>query len=319
MVPEDPGRRDVAVMAIGLARDTAGTLAGFAALRQEVINPLVAVFRGRCFNAVELRLLIEFPTAELALHCAARLQRRMAELDDTPVAWEGMELAISLHAGEAVERDGALFGEAVQVAVGLQPLAGPGEIWMSGRVGEQAREVLRLPVEEFGPLELRGVDHAVPAARVAERVLVPGTTPAGVAVHPALLRNEPPRAAPLPPEPAHHLLLPGRGGAPRSVGIGVRALVVGRLPSCDLPLTGMEVSRQHCQFELVQGLVVVSDLGSTNGTFVDGERITGPTTLRDGASIRIGGHTLRYVRTTHIDEEATFVGGLADWLAGPAK
>jgi len=326
MVPEDPGRRVVTVMAIGvvdagarIARDAAGARSGFAALRREAIDPLLAVHRGRCFNTVEFRVLVEFPSAELALHCAARLQRRMAELDATPGRHHEMELAISLHEGEVVERDRELFGEAVQVAVGLQPLAAPGEIWMSAGLAEEAREVLRVPLEEFGPLELRGVAYPMPAARVAEHSLVPGAVPAGVTAHPSLLRNEAPRELPVPPEPAHHLLLPGRAGAPRSIGIAARPLVVGRLPSCDLPLTGPEVSRRHCSFELVEGLVVLTDLGSTNGTFVDGQPIQKPAILRDGAVIRIGTHTLRYTRTTRIDEEPTYVGGLSDWLAGPSK
>lgn len=326
MVPEDPGRRVVAVMAIGvpdaarrLAHDPQGARAGFAALRRGVIDPLLAAHRGRCFNTVEFRLLVEFPTAELALHCAARLQRRMAEANAAQAPSDQHELAISLHEGEVVERDRDLFGEAVQIAVGMQPLAGPGDIWMSETVAREARTVLRLPLETFDPMELRGVTHPMPTARVAGRALVPGALPSGVAVHPALLRNDAPRDPPVPPEPAHHLLLPGHTGAARSVGIGARALVVGRQPSCDLPLTGLEVSRRHCSFELVEGLVVVTDIGSTNGTFVNGVRVQGPATLRDGAEIRVGSHTLRYVRTSRIDEEATYVGGVSDWLSGPSK
>ena len=93
MTPEDPGRRVVTVMAIGvadagarLAQDAAAARSRFAALRAEVIDPLLAAHRGRCFNTVEFRLLAEFPTAELALHCAARLQRRMAEQQAAPSA-----------------------------------------------------------------------------------------------------------------------------------------------------------------------------------------------------------------------------------------
>ena len=309
----------VADAGMRLARDAAAARSHFTALRRDVIDPLLAAHRGRCFNTVEFRLLVEFPTAELALHCAARLQRRMAELEAMPSTRDEMELVISLHEGEVVERDRELFGEAVQVAVGLQPLAEPGDIWMSGNLVREARETLRLPLEEFGPLELRGVTRAMPGARVAGRVLVPGTVPAGTTTHPGLLRNDAPRELPLPPEPAHHLLLPGRAGAPRSIGIGARALVVGRLPSCDLPLTGMEISRRHCSFELVQGAVVLTDLGSTNGTFADGQRIQEPVILRDGAEIRVGTHSLRYSRTSRVDEEATYVGGLSDWLAGPSK
>lgn len=330
VVPQDPEQRLAALMAIGapdaarrIARDPAAARADFAALRRGVIDPLLAAHRGRCFNNVDFRLLVEFPSTELALHCAARLQRRLAEqnaaLNPDADPREQSSLAISLHEGAVVERGRDLFGEAVQVVVGLAALARPGDIWMSEPVAREAREVLRLPLETHEPQQLRGVAYPIPAARVAHRALVPAAVAPGVAVHPALLRNDAPRPAPVPPEPAHHLLLPGQTNGPRSIGIGTRALVVGRLADCDVPLNGLEVSRRHCSLVLVEGLVVVTDLGSTNGTFLNGERLQAPATLRDGAEIRVGSHLLRYSRATRIDNEPTFVGGLSDWLAGPGK
>jgi FHA domain len=53
-----------------------------------------------------------------------------------------------------------------------------------------------------------------------------------------------------------------------------------------------EVSRRHAAFRPAGGRVEVEDLGSTNGTFVNDNRITGPTALSSGDKVRIGQTTL---------------------------
>jgi pSer/pThr/pTyr-binding forkhead associated (FHA) protein len=65
-------------------------------------------------------------------------------------------------------------------------------------------------------------------------------------------------------------------------------LIVGRSPSSGLMLEATEVSRAHCRLVVVDDAVLATDLGSTNGTFVDGRRITQPTLLTDGAVMQIG-------------------------------
>jgi RND superfamily putative drug exporter len=54
-----------------------------------------------------------------------------------------------------------------------------------------------------------------------------------------------------------------------------------------------ELSREHARISVADGTLVVEDLGSTNGTSVNGERIKGPTELRSGDRIRVGTTTLR--------------------------
>ena len=57
---------------------------------------------------------------------------------------------------------------------------------------------------------------------------------------------------------------------------------------CDITLGDPDVSRRHAEIEVSNGDILISDLGSTNGTFVNGERIDQPRTLRDGDEVRIG-------------------------------
>jgi len=65
-------------------------------------------------------------------------------------------------------------------------------------------------------------------------------------------------------------------------------LVVGRAYECGAVLSNPEVSRKHCVFAEEKGGLVVEDLHSMNGTYVNGERIGLRTELRAGDVVRIG-------------------------------
>jgi len=76
--------------------------------------------------------------------------------------------------------------------------------------------------------------------------------------------------------------------------LGELPLRIGRVEGNDLVLVSTEVSRTHCSLVLIDGRAVVTDLGSTNGTLVDGQRIQGPTPIAPGARLRIGPFALAY-------------------------
>ena len=73
-------------------------------------------------------------------------------------------------------------------------------------------------------------------------------------------------------------------------------LVIGRGAEADLRINDPGVSRRHAEFRVTAPgpggggtpEVTVADLGSTNGTLVDGQRIRGEATLRDGSVVRVG-------------------------------
>ena len=74
--------------------------------------------------------------------------------------------------------------------------------------------------------------------------------------------------------------------AGQSVGV-TGELVIGR-ENADLTIDDAEVSRRHVSVRLEGGQLEVKDLGSANGTFVNGSRIDGPVKVGGGAKIRIG-------------------------------
>jgi hypothetical protein len=66
------------------------------------------------------------------------------------------------------------------------------------------------------------------------------------------------------------------------------ALDAGREPSLPLHLDDGQVSRRHARFSPQGGEVVVEDLGSTNGTYVNDQPISSPRALRPGDKVRLG-------------------------------
>ncbi|WP_342381505.1 FHA domain-containing protein [Myxococcus stipitatus] len=70
-------------------------------------------------------------------------------------------------------------------------------------------------------------------------------------------------------------------------------LKLGRQPGCDILLTEGGVSRTHARVFSEAGTVFIEDLGSANGTFVDGERIGEPTALTPQSEVVLGDYTLQ--------------------------
>src|SRR5262245_15860164 len=64
--------------------------------------------------------------------------------------------------------------------------------------------------------------------------------------------------------------------------------IIGRAHGTTVRMPSSEVSRQHCRLTLEEGLVRVVDLGSVNGTFLNGQRITAATVVRPGDRLEVG-------------------------------
>jgi pSer/pThr/pTyr-binding forkhead associated (FHA) protein len=68
---------------------------------------------------------------------------------------------------------------------------------------------------------------------------------------------------------------------------------VGRHDDCQIRIRSSQVSRRHCELYEDKGNLMVKDLGSSNGTFVNGKRVLGQQILKPGDVLTIGGVTLR--------------------------
>jgi hypothetical protein len=78
------------------------------------------------------------------------------------------------------------------------------------------------------------------------------------------------------------------------IRIAADPVTIGRHPDCDVVLNDQEVSRQHAEVRRDEEGFVVHDLGSLNGTKVNGAGVRAPRPLEDGDTITIGTHSIRF-------------------------
>ncbi len=74
----------------------------------------------------------------------------------------------------------------------------------------------------------------------------------------------------------------------REIALQSDEFLIGRGSDCDLTLHHTDVSRHHCLIHIRRDDVTASDLGSSNGTYLNGERIISQRTLRTGDALKIG-------------------------------
>lgn len=85
-------------------------------------------------------------------------------------------------------------------------------------------------------------------------------------------------------------------------------LIIGRDPSNGVAINDAEISRKHSRLTFQGGKYVLEDLGSTNGTFVNGQRLAGPVVLKPGDVISLGEQiVLMYDAIKNQDPGATVV------------
>ena len=81
----------------------------------------------------------------------------------------------------------------------------------------------------------------------------------------------------------------------RDVPDGDFSLLLGRHADCDLVLPGNGVSRRHARISSQNGLLLIEDLNSTGGTFLNGERIEGKMVIADDDVVKIDDYTISLV------------------------
>lgn len=84
-------------------------------------------------------------------------------------------------------------------------------------------------------------------------------------------------------------------------------LTIGRDSSNEIAVNDAEVSRRHARLTFQGGKYVLEDLGSTNGTFVNGQRLSGPRVLKSGEVISLGEQIVFVYEAVDSDPGATMV------------
>ncbi len=116
-------------------------------------------------------------------------------------------------------------------------------------------------------------------------------------VEATLFRRPPAPSATGAAEPLMHALaITDEEGEVRWQPLEGEALRIGRVPGNDLVLPSPDVSRQHARIAIASDSATLTDLGSTNGTWLEGRRIAGSVVLAPGARFTIGTFSIHYQR-----------------------
>jgi TolB-like protein len=174
-----------------IEQDEAGTLAALWDRRRSILNPLVALHKGRIVKVMGDGVLVEFASAVNAVQCAVELQQKMAEANIGLDQERAIVLRVGVNLGDVAVENGDLYGEGVNIAARLEAIASPGSTCISGTVYDQVKGKLNLEFEDFGRQQLKNITEPV-------RVLVVRQDRSSPVEKPALALPEKPSIAVLP-------------------------------------------------------------------------------------------------------------------------
>src|SRR5271154_7119822 len=133
-------------------------LARLRALRSDLIDPTLAVHRGRVVKRTGDGLLAEFRSVVDAVRCAIEVQNGMVERNAGLPPERRIEFRIGVHLGDVVEEsDGDLMGDGVNIAARLESICQPGAICLSEDAYRQVKGRLDLAVSDLGPTQLKNI------------------------------------------------------------------------------------------------------------------------------------------------------------------
>ncbi len=123
------------------------------------------------FNGTEIKtigdaFLVEFQSALEAAQCALEIQRTLAKRNHDVLPDHRIELRIGIHVGDVVHREGDVYGDGVNIASRIQPVAGIGGICISVDVERQIHHALEARFEKLPPVELKNVEVPMELFRI---------------------------------------------------------------------------------------------------------------------------------------------------------
>src|SRR4051812_40623706 len=164
MMDERTNRRLAAILAadvVGysrlMANDEAGTLSALKRHRAEVFDPLVAQHSGRVVKLIGDGALVEFGSVIDAVHCALAVQRTMS----AAALHSPLRLRIGINLGDVIIDGDDIYGDGVNIAARLEPLAPTGGICVAGIVKDSIGNRIDAPFDDGGEVSVKNLDRPI--------------------------------------------------------------------------------------------------------------------------------------------------------------
>jgi adenylate cyclase len=133
--------------------------------QERLVRPLFAAHQGREVKSMGDGFLAEFDSALKAVQCAIDIQHHVHERNSRQGVVP-IQLRIGVHLGDVEQLENDIFGDAVNIASRLEPLAPPGGVCISGEVVSQIRNKIPNHLEKLPPTALKGVRVPIDVYRV---------------------------------------------------------------------------------------------------------------------------------------------------------
>ena len=164
MAHDQPNRRLAAILAadvVGYSRmmgaDEAGTLAALKQHRETVFNPAVAEHNGRVFKLIGDGTLVEFGSVVDAVNCALAIQRALKAQGGEG----GIVLRIGVNLGDVIIEGDDMYGDGINVAARLEPLAEPGGVCVAAIVNESVGNRIDVAFRDAGAVSVKNIARPV--------------------------------------------------------------------------------------------------------------------------------------------------------------
>jgi adenylate cyclase len=165
-MPEAPtNRRLAAILAsdvVGYSRlmaaDEAGTLAALKRHRESVFDPAVSANNGRIVKLIGDGTLVEFGSVVDAVRCAVAIQRAIAADGANGGA---IKLRIGVNLGDVIIDGDDIYGDGVNVAARLEPLAEPGGVCIASIVNESVGSRIEERFDDGGDVQVKNIDRPI--------------------------------------------------------------------------------------------------------------------------------------------------------------
>src|SRR5262245_54411474 len=151
--------------------DEAGTLQTLKDRRRNCLEPVIRAYAGRVVKLLGDGVLIEFPSAINAVEGAVELQRKMAEANTNEPQERQITLRIGINLGDVIGDGSDVYGEGVNVAARLEPLAEPGGICISDKAHAEINGKVNVVAKDLGFVQLKNI-----AKQVRAFSILPGST-----------------------------------------------------------------------------------------------------------------------------------------------
>ena len=148
---------DIAGYSLLMGRDEEGTLSQLKAFRKTLVDPKIAMHRGRIVKTTGDGMLVEFASAVDAARCAVEVQRGVAVQNVGVPLDIRIQFRVGIHVGDIIFDDNDIFGDGVNIAARLEGIAEPGGICISDDAQRQIRGKLDSPFEDMGPQNLKNI------------------------------------------------------------------------------------------------------------------------------------------------------------------